>query len=299
MENVIQVSNVSKVFYDQKAVDNISFSINKGEAVAILGANGAGKTTTIIMMIGLMEVSNGKISLFQSDPKRKEVRQRIGCMLQDVSVMDGLKVKEVIRLVQSYYPNPLAISDLLALTGLEEKDWNKRTEKLSGGQKRRLNFALALVGNPDLLFFDEPTVGMDITSRKLFWEKVLQLKESGKTIIFTTHYLQEADEIAERIIMLHNGTVASDGTPAQLKERFTKQTISFLDEAKHSLEMYRALPYILEVKQERDRIVLITDNADEVLTCLFEKKIKMRQIEIRHGKLEEAFSNLVENREVI
>lgn len=300
MEMVIELKDVSKSFGQHQAVDNISFSINKGEVVAILGANGAGKTTTISMMLGLMEPTSGTVSVFQSNPKKREVRQRIGSMLQEVSVMDGLKVKEIIPLVQSYYPSPLEFSELLAITGLEEKDLHKRTEKLSGGQKRRLNFAMALAGNPDLLFFDEPTVGMDITSRRAFWDKVKKLKETGKTILFTTHYLQEADEVAERIIMINKGAVIEDDTPNKLKERLSEHTISFINDSTISLEIYRTFPYVLEVREEQKRVILVTEHTDEVLKYLIEKKIPIHSIQIQHGKLDEAFSQLVEDdKEVI
>ncbi|GKU83538.1 ABC transporter ATP-binding protein [Niallia sp. NCCP-28] len=299
MDNIVRLTNVSKVFADQKAVENISFSINKGEVVAILGANGAGKTTTILMMLGLVRPTDGEIMVFGKNPNRKEVKERIGCMLQEVSVMDSLKVKEIISLVQSYYPNSMATTDLLDITGFEKKDWNKRTEKLSGGQKRRLNFALALAGNPDLLFLDEPTVGMDITARKNFWDTVKRLKNSGKTIIFTTHYLQEADEVAERIILFKNGAIMEDGTPFDLKNRLSKQRISFQAGKNVSLDIYRKLPHCLEAKQVDDRVVLLTDQTDELLNVLFANKLSMTQIEVHQGNLEEALSELAAKREVM
>ncbi|PKG25325.1 ABC transporter ATP-binding protein [Niallia nealsonii] len=299
MENIVRLTNVSKVFADQKAVDNISFSINKGEVVAILGANGAGKTTTILMMLGLVRSTDGEVMLFGTRPNQKEVKERIGCMLQEVSVMDGLRVKEIISLVQSYYPKPMGTADLLAITGFEKRDWNKRTEKLSGGQKRRLNFALALAGNPDLLFFDEPTVGMDITARKNFWDTVKSLKDSGKTIIFTTHYLQEADEVAERIILFNHGSIVEDGTPTDLKNRLSSQRVSFQAVENVSLDMYRKLPYCLEAKQVEGRVTLVTDDADELLNVLIANKLSMKQIEVHQGKLEEAFSELAAKKEVM
>jgi len=299
MENIIRLANISKAFAGQKAVENISFSINKGEVVAILGANGAGKTTTILMMLGLIKPTDGKITVFGKHPNQKEVKERIGCMLQEVSVMDSLKVKELISLVRSYYPNPMATEDLLAITGFEKRDWNKRTEKLSGGQKRRLNFALALAGNPDLLFLDEPTVGMDITARKNFWDKVKSLKNNGKTIIFTTHYLQEADEVAERIILFNNGAVVEDGTPFDLKNRLAGQSISFQGEENISLDIYRKLPHCLEAKKVEGRVILLTDHADELLNALFASKLSMTQIEVQQGKLEEAFSELAAKKEVM
>lgn len=293
MEKVIELIHVSKQFQKHKAVNDISFTINKGETVAILGANGAGKTTTILLMLGLLQPTNGTVRLFQSDPVKLEVRQKIGSMLQETSVMDSLKVNEVITLVQSYYSNPLSAQQLLAITGFSDQDWHKRTEKLSGGQKRRLHFALALAGNPDLIFLDEPTVGMDITARDAFWKAVKELQAQGKTIIFTTHYLQEADEIAERIIMISDGKVAGDGTPENLKAEWTKKTISFKEAAEYSLDVYHSLPFVEEVVKENGRITLVTNDSDKTIYDLVERKFMIQEIEIQQGKLEDAFSKLL------
>ena len=293
MEKVIELIHVSKQFQQHKAVNDISFTVNKGETVAILGANGAGKTTTILLMLGLLQPTNGTVRLFQSDPVKLEVRQKIGSMLQETSVMDSLKVNEVINLVQSYYPNPLSVQQLLSITGFSNQDWHKRTEKLSGGQKRRLHFALALAGNPDLIFLDEPTVGMDITARDAFWKTVKELQAQGKTIIFTTHYLQEADDIAERIIMISDGKVVGDGTPEELKAEWTKKTISFKEAAEYSLDVYHSLPFVEEVVKENGRITLVTNDSDKTIYDLIERKFMIQKIEIQQGKLEDAFSKLL------
>ncbi len=211
MQSLIQVNNVTKRFGKTTAVNNVSFTIEKGSTVAILGPNGAGKTTTISMMLGLLEPTEGRLTLFSEDPKEVAVRNRIGAMLQEVSVIDKLRGREVLELFRSYYTNPLSMEELISVTGLNDEMLKKWANKLSGGQKRRLGFALALAGNPDLLFFDEPTVGLDITARRNFWEKVNMLKEQGKTVIFTTHYLQEADDFSERIILFNNGEIIADG----------------------------------------------------------------------------------------
>lgn len=193
MEHVIQMEKVSKVYQGKRAVDDISFSIGKGSVTAILGPNGAGKTTMLAMLLGLTEPTEGRISVFGLPPKHNTVREKTGAMLQEVSVMDRLKVHEIIALIRSYYPQPMATEDLFAATGLAQGDLKRYAERLSGGQKRGLGFALALAGNPDLLFLDEPTVGLDTTARRRFWETVRGLAAAGKTILFTTHYLQEAD----------------------------------------------------------------------------------------------------------
>ncbi|MEK3889550.1 ABC transporter ATP-binding protein [Bacillus sp. FSL K6-3431] len=297
MESVVEIKQLTKVFKGKKAVDQVSFSIKNGEVVAILGPNGAGKTTTMLMVLGLLNPTSGKSKLFNQDAKEKSVRERIGVMLQEVSLMDGLKVKEIIRLFRSYYPNPLSMDQLISLTGLSEEDLNKRTEKLSGGQKRRVGFALALAGNPDLLFFDEPTVGMDITSRKVFWETVRELADQGKSIIFSTHYLQEADDIADRIILFNKGTIIADGKPAEIKKSLTKQSVSFITSPNIPLKDVLQLPHVSEVYEKDGRTFIITDETDSVLSSVFEHKWHVKDIQIEKGRLEDAFEQLTEERE--
>jgi len=250
-------------------------------------------------MLGLLEATNGKIEVFQNSPKEKSIREKIGAMLQEVSVIDALKVKEVLQLFRSYYEKPMDFEELVILTGLNKEDLKKRADKLSGGQKRRLGFALALAGDPDLLFFDEPTVGMDISARKRFWDTVTTLKERGKTIIFSTHYLQEADDVAERILLFHNGKLVTDGTPHDIKNKLTKQSVSFMEKNGVPLSEIRSLPFVTEVYIKEHRIFVVTEQTDEVLAYLFEKKLGVTGIEIEKGRLDEAFEQLTKNKEVI
>ncbi|MED3553802.1 ABC transporter ATP-binding protein [Cytobacillus praedii] len=299
MDSIVVLDHVTKTFKNKKAVDNVSFSIKKGEVVAILGPNGAGKTTTIMMMLGLLEPTSGKVRLFTSHPKEKKIRERIGAMLQEVSVIDALKVKEIIQLFRSYYPSPMPFEELVAFTGLSKDDLKRRADKLSGGQKRRLGFALALAGNPDLIFLDEPTVGLDIASRKLFWHTIDELKAQGKTIIFTTHYLQEADDVADRIILFNHGTIIEDGTPVEIKAKLSKQSVSFVESEEISMKELKQLPHVLDVYKRKDRIFVVTDHTDEVIAALFEKKLKISGIQIEQGRLDEAFEQLTENREAM
>lgn len=294
MENIVNISGLTKVFKNKTAVENVSFSIKRGEVVALLGPNGAGKTTTMLMMLGLLTPTSGETKLFDMDATEKKVREKIGVMLQEVSIMDGVKVKEVLKLFRSYYPNPLSVDDLIALTGLNEEDLKKRTEKLSGGQKRRVGFALAVAGNPDLLFFDEPTVGMDISARKVFWNTIHHLAKQGKTIIFTTHYLQEADDIANRIILFNKGKIVADGSPNEIKRNLTKQSVSFLASHHIPRQMFLELPYVSDVYMKDTRIFIVTHNTDAVLKEIFTKNIDATDIRIEKGRLDEAFEQLTE-----
>lgn len=292
MESVIELCDVTKTFKKKKAIDQVSFTINPGQVTAILGPNGAGKTTTIQMMLGLLKPTSGEIKIFSKSPKEKSVRERIGAMLQEVSLMDGVKVKELLHLYTKYYPHPLEMKELINITGLTEYDLQTRTEKLSGGQKRRVSFALALAGNPDILFFDEPTVGMDVSSRQNFWEKIKEYAKQGKTIIFTTHYLQEADDYADRILLFNNGKLLMEGSPSEIKSKVTRQIVSFQIPANFPFHEFKNLPYILSVFEESGRIKIETTDSDKTIAKLFDEKVIVKDLQVEKGRLEEAFTQL-------
>ncbi|OIR61807.1 ABC transporter ATP-binding protein [Bacillus sp. FMQ74] len=300
MKEAVTVSNVTKHFQRKTAVNNISFSIEKGEIAAILGPNGAGKTTVISMILGLLKPSEGEIKLFNRVPDDQQVREKIGVMLQEVSVMPGLKVDEILELFRSYYPNPLSMKELVSLTALTKEDLKTRAEKLSGGQKRRLSFALALAGNPELLIFDEPTVGMDTSSRHRFWQTIHGLSDQGKTIIFSTHYLQEADDAAQRILFFADGRLVADDSPMQIRSRIQKQSVSFALHSDESLEKLSRHPEVERVFRRHQRIIIQTSNTDKVLALIFQENIPARDIRIEHGTLDEAFRRLADgNREAM
>lgn len=299
MNEIICLKDVTKTFKDKKAVDGVSFSIRQGEVAAILGPNGAGKTTTLSMMLGLLQPSSGTVKVLGENPNSRKVREKIGAMLQEVSVIDALTVKEVIQLFRSYYPEPLSFEELVNLSGLKEDELKKRAEKLSGGQKRRLSFALAMAGDPEVLFFDEPTVGMDIHSRKIFWQTVHLLKNRGKTIIFTTHYLQEADDTAERIILFHNGRLIEDGSPAEIKAKLTRKSVSFRKTEAINIKGLENLPHIQKVSVKGGRVHLETDDTDAVLSSLYKLNGFWKDIQVDSGRLEDAFEQLTEEKEAV
>ncbi len=250
-------------------------------------------------MLGLLKPTSGEVRLFNQNPDDKSVREKLGIMLQEVSVMQGLKVRELLDLVRQYYPKPLSLEEVIALTGLTESDLKTRAEKLSGGQKRRVSFALALSGNPELIILDEPTVGMDISSRNRFWKTIQMLSKKGKTIIFTTHYLQEADDVAERIILFNKGSIIADGTPIEIKARLTKQFVSFHTTSGSINKLY-GHSVITAIFEKNDRVYVQTDDTDAVLALLFSENIGAHNIQIERGKLEEAFEQLTtEHKEVI
>ncbi|PEB81089.1 ABC transporter ATP-binding protein [Bacillus nitratireducens] len=294
MEKIIEVNGVSKTFKHKKAVNNVSFHVNKGQIVALLGPNGAGKTTTISMMLGLKDPTEGNISIFGKSPKHREVRNSLGAMLQEVSVIDSITVEEAIELFRSYYTNSVEKETLLQLSNLEPER-KQRCEKLSGGQKRRLNFALALAGNPDLLFLDEPTVGMDITSRKTFWETIRKLASEGKTIILTTHYLEEADALADRILLFANGKIIADGTPDEMKAAISRKTISFYSKEKIPKSLLKELPHVTEVQSNEGRFTLTTKDTDATLQAIYQRNLPVTDVSVERGSLDEAFEQFVAN----
>ncbi|RAP74525.1 ABC transporter ATP-binding protein [Paenibacillus montanisoli] len=293
MKAAIQLNGVSKVYKEKKAVDDLTLSIAEGTVVALLGPNGAGKTTTVSMILGMHQPTKGTVKLLGGDPRDQRVRDRIGAMLQDVSVIDGLKVGETIDLFRSYYKKPLPLDYLLKVSNLKAEK-NKFATALSGGQQRRLGFALALAGDPDVIFLDEPTVGMDVTSRQLFWDTVKAMAGRGKTIVLTTHYLEEADSVADRIVVINNGKLIADGTPSEIKAETTGRVISFVAGQAVTTEALLALPGVTDVEWSGRRVKLYSTDTDRLIVALVENRFDMRDIEIQSGGLEDAFQALVQ-----
>src|SRR5262252_8726790 len=226
MTPVVELIAAHKRYGAVEALRGVDLGIQPGEAVALLGPNGAGKTTTISLMLGLRRPTSGSVLLFGLDPTDRRARSRAGVMLQESGVMGVLTVRETIRLFRSYYPHPLPLGEILALAGLEEVA-DRRVTRLSGGQRQRLYFALAICGDPEVLFLDEPTVGMDVEARRAFLAGMRAASSAGKTIVFTTHYLREAEELAQRIIVVDHGVVIADAAPRDLMARVAGKRVSF------------------------------------------------------------------------
>ncbi|MBM7569003.1 ABC transporter ATP-binding protein [Paenibacillus sacheonensis] len=293
MKAAIQLNGVSKIYKDKKAVDNLTLSIAEGTVVALLGPNGAGKTTTVSMILGLHKPTKGTVKLLGGDPGDARVRDRIGAMLQDVSVIEGLKVGESINLFRSYYERPLDLDYLLKVSNLESEK-NKMASSLSGGQQRRLNFALALAGDPEVIFLDEPTVGMDVTSRQLFWETVRAMAGKGRTIVLTTHYLDEADSVADRIVVINNGKIIADGTPGEIKSETTGRMVTFVAGPTVTTDALHRLPGVTDVEWSGRQVKVFSNDTDALIKALVLENFDMRDIEISTGGLEDAFQALVQ-----
>ncbi|MFC0333796.1 ABC transporter ATP-binding protein [Paenibacillus sepulcri] len=293
MTAAIQLDQVTKIYKGKKAVDGLSLTIEKGSVVALLGPNGAGKTTTVSMILGLHQPTSGSVKLLGGDPRDPRIRDQIGAMLQDVSVIDNLKVNETIELFRHYYEKPLPLEQLLRISGLE-KEKNKMATALSGGQQRRLGFALAVAGDPEVLFLDEPTVGMDVSSRQLFWDTIRAMAGRGRTIVLTTHYLEEADSVADRIVVINNGKLIADGTPSEIKAETTGRVITFTAGASVTPDSLAAMPGVTDIQWSGRKVRLFSGNTDGLIAALVEKRIDMRDIEIASGGLEDAFQALVQ-----
>jgi ABC-2 type transport system ATP-binding protein len=216
MKSIASLQGVTKNYGLHCALSAIDLTMESGKILALLGPNGAGKTTAVKLLLGLLKPSNGEARVFGSDPRDAKTRERMGAMLQAASVPETLRVREHVDLFSSYYPRPFAIAETLQRAGLERLQ-NRYYSDLSGGEQRRLLFALAICGNPDLLFLDEPTTGLDIEARRGMWAQIRSLRAAGKTVLLTTHYLEEADQLADRIVVLKRGKVVADGSPQEVK----------------------------------------------------------------------------------
>jgi ABC-2 type transport system ATP-binding protein len=283
---VAKLDRVSKTFGSVVALRDVSVSIHGGEVVSVLGPNGAGKTTAIKLLLGLTGPTRGSVSVFGGDPRNPHNRLRTGAMLQVARVPETLRVKEHIDLFSSYYPKPLPLAETLAAAGLKELA-DRKFGELSGGQKQRALFALAICGDPDLVFLDEPTVGLDVEARRTLWEQILKLVARGKTVLLTTHYLQEADALSDRILLINKGNIIAQGSPMEIKSRTANRQIRCV--CSLPIAEVCAIPGVLEVHADREGILITTAVPDDVLRELFRRDPRVSGIEVLSAGLEDAF----------
>jgi len=290
--SVARSRNLKKSYGEVVALRDLNLEIYAGELLALLGPNGAGKTTLVRMLLGLARPDSGSVSVLGSDPHLGHVQARVGAMLQVGRVPETLKVREHIDLFSSYYPAPLPIAETLKLAGLEDIKERPYGE-LSGGQKQRVLFGIALCGNPDLLFLDEPTVGLDVEARRLMWAQIRTLIGRGKTVLLTTHYLNEADALADRILVLDKGSIVAEGTPAEIKARAMGKQIRCT--SRLALEEVRQIPGVLSVKADRNAFELQVNAAEPVVRELLQRDSWLGDLEVTNAGLEEAFLALTQN----
>ena len=283
---VAQLQGVSKNYGPVRALADFNLEVHPGELVALLGPNGAGKTTAIRVLLGLAKPSSGRISVFGDDPASLDTHTRVGAMMQVGRVPETLRVWEHIDLFSSYYPNPLPIPETLAIAGLEAIK-NRKFGDLSGGQKQRVLFALAICGNPDLLFLDEPTVGLDVEARHLLWNEIRSLLHRGKTIVLTTHYLEEADALADRVVVINKGSNIAEGTPAEIKARTAGKKIRCVTELPEDVIL--SIGGVADVQRDREAVVIHTAQPENVLRSLLQLDLELSGIEVTSAGLEDAF----------
>ncbi|MCW2967067.1 MAG: transporter ATP-binding protein [Solirubrobacteraceae bacterium] len=272
------------------AVRGVDLGIDAGETVALLGPNGAGKSTTIDMALGLLVPDSGQVTLFGRSPSEAVAAGMIGAMLQTGSVIRDLTVRELVSMMGSLYPDPLGVDEVLELTGLSDIA-GQRTHKLSGGQTQRVRAAVALVGNPKLLVLDEPTVAMDVEARRAFWTTMREVATRGVTILFATHYLEEADAYADRAVLMASGRVVADGPTTEIKALVGSRTISATLPGA-DLDALAALPGVTGAERRGEAVVLACSDSDQAIRALLAAAPGARDIEIRGAGLEEAFLQL-------
>jgi ABC-2 type transport system ATP-binding protein len=273
-----------------EAVRGIDVSIAPGETVALLGPNGAGKSTTIDMVLGLTRPDAGSVAVFGRPPSDAVASGLVGAMLQTGGLLRDLTVRELMLQLASLYPDPLGVDETIELVGIREIA-DQRTQKLSGGQTQRVRFALALVANSQLLVLDEPTVAMDVESRHAFWTTMRELASGGKTILFATHYLEEADAYADRAVLMARGNVVADGPTTEIKSLVGTRTIRATLPAV-PVEELQELPGVAQAERRGEAIVLSCTDSDLALRALLERHPDARDVEVRSAGLEAAFLEL-------
>lgn len=283
---VAQLKAVRKQYGQQIALNGVDFAIGTGEVVALLGPNGAGKTTMLRLLLGLASPSSGTVEVFGRNPKLDGTRARTGAMLQVGKVPETLRVSEHIDLFSSYYPNPLRVDQVLAIAGLNGLE-RRAFGELSGGQKQRVLFALAICGNPDLLFLDEPTVGLDVESRRAMWGQIRHLVTSGKTVLLTTHYLEEADALATRIAIISHGRIIANGTPEDIKAKTLGKRVRCVTSL--PISAVRQLPGVIDAKADRGALEIHTRQAEILVRHLLSQDPSLTGLEVSSGGMEEAF----------
>ena len=289
---IASLQGVTKKYGAVCALNKVDFAVRKGEIVALLGPNGAGKTTAVRLLLGLTPPTEGTVNVFGGDPRNPENRIQTGAMLQVARVPETLKVREHIDLFSSYYPNPMSLDAVLEVAGLKGLE-TKPFGDLSGGQRQRLLFALAICGDPDLLFLDEPTVGMDVEARRLLWDQIRKLVARGKTVLLTTHYLQEADALANRVVVINRGEIVAQGSPADIKAQTAGRKIRCVSRV--PLAEVRGIAGVLDAKQDREAIEVHVSHAEPVLRELLARDLTLSDLEVSSAGLEEAFLALTQS----
>ncbi|MGJ5751103.1 ABC transporter ATP-binding protein [Streptomyces puniciscabiei] len=284
--SAVSFTGAAKAYGAVRAVDGVDLEIGSGETVALLGRNGAGKSTAIGLLLGLIEPDAGTVELFGAAPGQSVRAGRVGAMLQDARPVPRVTVGELVGFVASRCPAPMPVTRALELAGIAGLA-GRRVDRLSGGQVQRVRFALALAGDPALLVLDEPTAALDVEARQAFWESMRTYARRGRTVLFSTHYLQEADAYADRIVVVDRGRVVADGTAEQLR-RAAGGNLVRVDLAGRDADDFALLPGVRSVEVRGDRVRLRTDDSDATVIALAELGA-IRGLEVTPASLDDAF----------
>lgn len=288
-ETCARLDKVSKHYGKFKALDGLDLSVRAGEVLALLGANGAGKTTAVSLLLNLIEPDAGSATLFGQPPRTRAARQRIGVMLQSAELPETLRVSELIGLTQSYYPFKRSIAQICAMAGIGEL-LARPYGKLSGGQQRRVQFALAICAKVDILFLDEPTVGMDIEAREAMWASLRALVAEGCAIVLTTHYLEEAEALADRVIVIAHGAVIAEGSVDAIRSRAGARRIRCV--SRLQVDRIRQWPGVHSAVHDGACLEIQARDAEAVVRRLLDEDAGLAQLEIKRAGLAEAFLEL-------
>jgi ABC-2 type transport system ATP-binding protein len=285
---VVSFERVSKSYGDVRAVDGLTLDLHPGETVALLGPNGAGKSTTLDLLLGLRPADTGTVRVFGTSPRDAIVQGRVGAMLQSGGLMDEVTVAELVKLACALHPKPYKPGEVMSRAGIAQIA-DRKVNKLSGGQEQRVRFALATAGANDLIVLDEPTTGMDVSARQAFWATMREQADQGRTVLFATHYLEEADAIADRVLVLHRGRLLADGTAAEIKARAGARKVAFDLEGDIDEQALRALPFLTTLDVSGRTVRLQSSDADATVHALYGLGVYPRNLEVAGLGLEQAF----------
>ncbi|MFI6687264.1 ABC transporter ATP-binding protein [Streptomyces sp. NPDC050485] len=287
-QSVVSFENVNKSYGDVRAVADLTLALHPGETVALLGPNGAGKSSTLDLLLGLRNADSGSVRLFGMTPAQAINAGKVGAMLQSGGLMEDVTVRELVKLGCDLHPQPHPVAEVMDRAGIAQIA-DRKVNKLSGGQEQRVRFALATAGANDLIVLDEPTTGMDVTARQAFWATMREQAAQGRTVLFATHYLEEADAIADRVLVLHKGRLLADGTAAEIKAKAGARRVSFDLEGAIDEAALRGLPFLSTIDVSGRTVRIQSHDADATMHAVYGLGLYPRNLEVAGLGLEQAF----------